>query len=589
MKEKLIYKYDHNNDVLIIKLVNDEVEISYFSIFDMDTGEADSLYLKFDKDDFHEFIIKTKIKEEVELTSGMYSIKLQSKAHNIIKITLSANHKEMIISDIPFDIDSIIEVFQKGKNNIKTEFRSMFREYDIRGRVSDVELNERSVYNIIKAYATFLRRRNINSAVIGYDNRSCSEMFAKSAIDALRDSGIDVYYIGLSISPVVYFAQYLLNCEGAVMITASHNPDGWSGFKLGKGLSKTLEAEEVKEIFDILINEDFYLSEEKGKLEVRNVREDYISAVLSRININPNYKPKVVIDAGNGGAGLFAYEIFQKMGCITFQLNCDPDMTYPHYFPNPSNMKAREMLKSMVTHSYIQADIGIGFDGDGDRIGVLDENGDNIWSDKILMMLARQLLNKKSGAKIVYDVKCTQALDEDIKEHGGIPIMWKTGHSYIKAKMHEVNAELAGERSGHIFVGGEDYYGFDDAIFVAAKLIEFISYEQEKVSEILKKFPSYITSPEIKVDCADEIKYDLIEKITEEFKNEYGDRVIDINGARVVFEDGWGLVRASSNLPELVLIFEAKENDRLLEIREIFKKKLDKYDEVSKEWENDIV
>lgn len=472
---------------------------------------------------------------------------------------------------------------------MKTEFKSMFREYDIRGRVSDDELNERSVYSIIKSYATYLKRRNISSAVVGYDNRTCSEGFAKSAIEALLEAGIDVFYIGLSISPLVYFGQHFLNCEGAVMITASHNPDGWSGFKLGKGLSKTLESEDIEEIFNILVNEDFSLSEEKGKLEVRNIREDYINAILSRININPHYIPKIVIDAGNGGAGVFAYEVFQKLGCVTFQLNCDPDMTYPHYFPNPSNIKARQMLKNMVTHPYIKADIGIGFDGDGDRIGVLDENGDNIWSDKILMMLARQLLNKKNGAKIVYDVKCTQALEEDIKEHGGIPVMWKTGHSYIKAKMHEINAELAGERSGHIFVGGEDYYGFDDAIFVAAKLIEFISYEQEKVSNILKKFPSYITSPEIKADCADEMKYGVIEKITEEFKREFGDSVIDINGARVMFKDGWGLVRASSNLPELVLIFEAKTNDRLLEIREIFKQKLDKYDEVSKKWENDIV
>lgn len=473
---------------------------------------------------------------------------------------------------------------------METSFKSMFREYDIRGRVNEDELNTDSVYNIIKAYGTYLKRRNIEISVVGYDNRTCSVDFANSAIKALRECGINVKYVGLAISPFVYYAQYYFNCEGAVMITASHNPDGWSGFKLGKGLSQTLETDDIKEIYDILINEDFVTSDRLGELEEVNIRDQYVEEIVSRININRNNAPRVVIDAGNGAAGVFAFEVLQKIGCITFQLNCDPDMEYPHYFPNPSNLEARRKLQEMVLHPYINADIGIGFDGDGDRIGVLDENGENIWSDKVIMILARQLLEKKKGAKIVFDVKCTQALPEYILNNGGEPIMWKTGHSYIKAKMHEINAELAGERSGHIFIGGEDYYGFDDAIFVAAKLVEYLSYSDKKISELLQEFPSYITSPEIKVDCPDNVKYEVIEKITNELKAKYGKKnVVDINGARVMFEDGWGLVRASSNLPNLVLIFEAHTKEKLLEIREVFRNILLKYEEISSQWENDII
>lgn len=466
-------------------------------------------------------------------------------------------------------------------------FKSMFREYDIRGRVNDEELNPGSVAQITKAFATFLYRRQINRVVVGYDNRSYSKSFADAAIEQFLAMGFEVFDIGLSLSPVAYFAQYHLESPGLMMITASHNPDGWSGFKLGHGYSRTLGSEEVKEVYNILLEEKFSDFGKKGTHKIVNVRDAYIESVTSRVKISPAYAPRIVIDAGNGGAGLFAWEIFQKLGLVTFQLNCDPDTTYPHYFPNPSDLKARERLKDMVLHPYIKADLGISFDGDGDRIGVIDENGENIWSDKILILLARQLLEQKKGAKIVFDVKCTQGLTEDIEAHGGIPIMWKTGHSHIKAKMHEEQADLAGERSGHIFVAN-NYYGFDDALFVAAKLVEYISYVNKPMSEILKDLPQYITSPEIKARCADTQKYQVVEKLVAEFKQEYGDKVIDINGARVVFEDGWGLVRASSNLPELVLIFEAKTKDRLLEIREIFRKKLAKYPEIAQHWENDL-
>lgn len=461
----------------------------------------------------------------------------------------------------------------------------MFREYDIRGRVSDNELCPDNVYKIVTAYAKYLNRRGMTRAVVGYDNRKCSPSFADAAINALRDGGIDVFYIGLALSPLAYFAQYYLKCEGACMITASHNPDGWSGFKLANGYSKTLEPADIKEVFSLLDSDE--KATRYGELTEVYVRDAYINDIVSRIHMGP-HKPRVVLDAGNGGAGLFVYEVFQRLGCMTFQLNCDPDTSYPHYFPNPSLLEGRTRMKEMILHPYIHADIGLSFDGDGDRIGVIDENGNNVWSDTLLALLAKEVLKKKPGAKVVYDVKCTKALEDVVKANGGTPIMWKTGHSYIKSKLHETNAEIAGERSGHIFVSGDDWYGFDDAVFVASKLVEALSNSDKTFSGMIDEFPKYVTSPEIKAGCGDTVKYGIVDELTAKFKAMYPGKVCDINGARVSFDHGWGLVRASSNLPELVLIFEADTKEHMVEIHDLFKMMLSEYDEISKVWDNDI-
>lgn len=469
------------------------------------------------------------------------------------------------------------------------DFKNMFREYDIRGRVNDDELNDNSVALIVKAFGTLLRRYDPtnNTVVIGYDNRSYSPRFSDVAAQAMVRCGFHVIDVGLSLSPVVYFAQYHYKSPAAIMVTASHNPDGWCGFKLAHGLSKTLGPKEIKELYTIVEKEEF-VETAGGRVEQVDVRDAYINSVVSRIHMDTSGAPRLVIDGGNGGAGVFAWEIFHKLGCPTFQLNCDPDMSYPHYFPNPSDLRARERLSEMTTHRYIHADVGIGFDGDGDRIGIIDQKGQNVWSDRLLMILARQLLEKKPGAKIVFDVKCTQALPEVITEYGGEPIMWKTGHSHVKAKMHEAHADLAGERSGHIFVGGDDYYGFDDAIFAAAKLVEYLSHVKKPITDILNSFPQYVTSPEIKARCPDEIKYGIVDLLVADLQHEYGSRVNDINGARVLFDNGWGLVRASSNLPELVLIFEGRTKEDMLHIRDMFKKKLGAYKEIEEQWENDV-
>ncbi|MEE9308312.1 MAG: phosphomannomutase/phosphoglucomutase [Spirochaetia bacterium] len=464
-----------------------------------------------------------------------------------------------------------------------TAFRSMFREYDLRGRVNEEELNAEAVQRIAHAFGIYLKKRKIDSTVIGYDNRKTSLDFKNAAATGLLSAGCNIIDIGLTLSPVLYFAQHHYHCPGGVMVTASHNPDDWSGMKLADGLSRTLGPAEMKELFQLVVSGERVRG--SGKYESREVRSAYIERLTDGVKLA---RPlKVVVECGNGGAGVFAYEILQRIGCLTFQLYCDPDTSYPNYFPNPSNLKARKRLREMVTHPYIQADIGLGFDGDGDRIGVQDGQGRDVWSDVMLIFLARQMLTQKPGSQIVFDVKCTQALIEEIESNGGKPVMWKTGHSHIKAKLHELNAELAGERSGHIFFN-EGYYGFDDALYAAVRLLEYLASQKKSFAELLETVPKYVTSPEIAAHCPDEVKYRVVEELVGEFKKEYGEKVIDINGARVVFDDGWGLVRASSNLPQLVIIFEAKTEERLMKIRELFRDKILAHPEVSPKWENDI-
>ncbi len=464
-----------------------------------------------------------------------------------------------------------------------TAFRSMFREYDLRGRVNEEELNAEAVQRIAHAFGIYLKKRKIDSTVIGYDNRKTSLDFKNAAATGLLSAGCNVIDIGLTLSPVLYFAQHHYHCPGGLIVTASHNPDDWSGMKLADGLSRTLGPAEMKELFQLVVSGERVRG--SGKYESREIRSAYIERLTDGVKLA---RPlKVVVECGNGGAGVFAYEILQRIGCLTFQLYCDPDTSYPNYFPNPSNLKARKRLREMVTHPYIQADIGLGFDGDGDRIGVQDGQGRDVWSDVMLIFLVRQMLARKPGSQIVFDVKCTQALIEEIESNGGKPVMWKTGHSHIKAKLHELNAELAGERSGHIFFN-EGYYGFDDALYAAVRLLEYLASQKKSFAELLETVPKYVTSPEIAAHCPDEVKYRVVEELVGEFKKEYGEKVIDINGARVVFDDGWGLVRASSNLPQLVIIFEAKTEERLMKIRELFRDKILAHPEVSPKWENDI-
>ena len=461
--------------------------------------------------------------------------------------------------------------------------KTIFRGYDIRGRVNNKELNEKTMELIGRGFGTYLGRRRIQDIIVGHDFRFYSEKLKNALVRGLVSTGAHIIDLGMVLTPMLYYAQHHFRVKGGAMITASHNPNGWSGVKLAVDFSQTLAGDEIQEVYRIIKKGDF--REGQGLIKSGHVKEVYSEAVVRRVNIkNPL---KVVIECGNGTAGAFVPDILRKTGCEVEEFFCNLDWTFPHHTPDPESKKAKEALSVKVKET--KADLGISYDGDGDRLGAVDEKGNNVWSDRLLILLARQVLEKKPGSKIVFDVKCTEALPEDIKNHGGIPIMSKTGHSNMKKKLREENAALAGERSGHIFLT-DNWYGFDDAIFASLRLLEYLSEQDKPFSEVLKTIPfyDYVVSPTIYVPAPDDKKFEIVESLVKDFKKEYGEKnVIDIDGARVSFEGGWGLVRASSTEPALTVIFEAKNQEKLEEIKNIFKKKLSKYKKVGKKWKNE--
>jgi phosphomannomutase / phosphoglucomutase len=462
--------------------------------------------------------------------------------------------------------------------------KTMFREYDIRGRVSDDELNNESVELIARGYGSWIRRRHMGSnAIVGYDSRKCSPDFRDAVVKGLNSVGVSCVDIGMVTTPVFYFSQFLLGIPFGVMITGSHNPDGWSGFKMANGYSSTLLTDHIHEIYELIESRDFDTGAGQY-FRFDGIKESYINALKWRVK--PNRRLRLVIDAGNGIAGQYAPPLFRAAGFEVIEQFCELDPGFPHHFPNPSDLSSLEMLRKKTLEK--QADLGIAIDGDGDRLGVIDDKGNVIPSDRLLMLLSRQILEKKPGSKIVFDVKCSNALINDIKDRGGIPVMWKTGHSYIKHKIKEEKAAIGGEHSGHIFIV-DNFYAFDDALFSGLRLAEYLSYQSIPLSEILKQGRQYYSSPNIQVPCPDEKKYQVIDGITKDFQEELGkENVITINGARVNLSNGWGLVRASSNVPSLVVMLEAETKEDYLNIKRILRQKLEKYPGVSKKWENDI-
>ena len=457
--------------------------------------------------------------------------------------------------------------------------KTMFREYDIRGRESEEELNDTSMYYIGKGFGTFLRKRNIVKAVVGHDARGTSESFHRNVVKGLTECGINVINIGTITTPMGYWAQYYLKVKGLVTVTASHNPAGWNGVKLGSDLSYTLLTKELQEVYEIIKDEKFINGEKLGSIRNENIEDAYIKDLLSRAKITKNFK--ILVNTGNGTAGPVYTQLLKETGCVIIEHFTNVDPAYPNYTPNPDGTAMMEDTGKQTVEN--KCDFGFAFDGDGDRLGLVDEKGNIIWPDRYIILLSRLVLSKHPGAKIVFDVKVSEALPEDIKAHGGIPIMWKTGHSWIKAKLAEEKAAMAGEMSGHIFFV-DDFYGFDDGAFAALKLLEYLSTQNKPLSQIISGTPYYVSTPTIQVKTTDEDKYNVVEELTEEFKKE-GYKVVDINGARVYVDGGWGLVRASSNTPTLVLRFEAKTQEALDKIIKMFKEKLDRFDIVSREWD----
>lgn len=462
------------------------------------------------------------------------------------------------------------------RNPVKLK-RTMFREYDIRGQETPDELNEDVLFVLGCAYGTFLRRRSISRLVAGRDCRATSEKFHKALVEGLVSTGCEVLDIGMVTTPMLYWAQYHHKTEGGAMITASHNPAGWNGVKMAVGYSLTTNSQQIQEIYDLAEREDFVKGE--GKVVSAPVDDSYVADLVKRVKIQG--RPKVLLNTGNGTAGKIGPRLLREAGCEVVELHTRIDPTFPHYTANPADVAMMEDTGEHVRKA--KAQIGVAIDADGDRVGITDEEGKTIWPDYFMIPLIRDLLKEQPGAKIVFDVKCSAALEEDIQQHGGKPIMWKTGHSFIKEKLAQEKADLGVELSGHIFVV-HGYYGFDDALFAALKVIEALSKQSVTMSQVLATVPKWYSSPVYNAYCEDSEKYKIAGELTDEFKKQ-GYRVIDLSGARVIFDDGWGLVRASSNLPQLVLRFEAKSPQRLPEIEKMFREILERYPSVGKKWE----
>lgn len=437
--------------------------------------------------------------------------------------------------------------------------QNIFREYDIRGIVG-LQLTDENVETIARAIGTFFSRKGARRIAVGYDARESSPRFAAIFRTAFSQSGCDILEIGMVPTPVLYYTVFTRPVDGGVMITGSHNPPDHNGFKICLGKS-TLFGSQIQEIKQIALSGDF--SKGSGSAESTDVLPDYCSDIVSRIDLGPR-RLRAVIDGGNGMGGVTAVPVYEKLGIEMIKLFTEPDSTFPNHHPDPTVTENLQDLIAAVRDN--RADAGIAFDGDGDRIGIVDENGRIIWGDELMVLLSRSVLEKQPGATIIAEVKCSQNLFDDIEKHGGKAVMWKAGHSLIKAKMKETGAALAGEMSGHIFFA-DRFYGFDDATYAGARVLEILSRTDKKLSELLDDLPKTFSTPELRVDCPDERKFHIVEKIGEHFSAT--NEVIAIDGARIVFEHGWGLVRASNTQAILVLRFEADSEEHLSEIRNI--------------------
>lgn len=444
----------------------------------------------------------------------------------------------------------------------------IFREYDIRG-VFPGELNQQTVHLLGLALGTYYQANRAGRISLGHDCRLSSPDISRWLVQGLLESGMDVVDIGMVPSPILYFSLHNLDVDGGIEITGSHNPPEFNGIKVCLG-EASIYGQEIQKIREIIESGDFRHGH--GKKEGASIIGQYADYLIGNIQPGP-VKRKVVLDAGNGAGGIVACDIYRRMGFEVIPLFCEPDGRFPNHHPDPT---IPEYLQAMISKVHeTSADLGIAFDGDADRIGVTNQEGDIIWGDQLMIIFARDLLTRHPGAKIIGEVKCSQALYDDIERHGGQAIMWKAGHSLIKNKMKVEGALLAGEMSGHLFFA-ERYFGYDDAIYAGARLLEILSHTEENLKDLLADIPKMVNTPEIRIDCPDDKKFKVVAGLVDEFKKDY--EVIDVDGARVLFDGGWGLIRASNTQPVLVLRFEARDKNRLEEIRNIFDDKLKEFD-----------
>jgi phosphomannomutase/phosphoglucomutase len=457
----------------------------------------------------------------------------------------------------------------------------IFRSYDIRGIV-DKDLDVEKVKAIGKAYGTFLIRRKIRQSVVGRDCRLSGEAFKAAFIEGLISAGVDVIDLGMIMTQMMYFGQYRFQSNGGAMITASHNPYNFNGFKLAVGFSKTTEMEEVQEIRNYVEKENFFQAEKPGTIVSADIREDYFKDVLKRIKLKKKFK--VVVDFRHGTPAMYVPELLKRAGCEVISKRDNVDGHFPAGTPDPTAEDFIKELSQVVLEE--KADFGLGFDGDGDRIGMVDEKGRILWNDVLVAIFAQEILERFPGSKIIYNGLCSRVVPEVVKKNGGIPIMWRTGHSFIKNKIAEEGAAFGGELSGHFFFN-DNFYGHDDGSYAALRVLEYLSDKNTTLSQLYESFPQYISSPEIKIGCPDEKKVEVIKNLSQKFKADFpnaeitDDTVIPgDDGTRADFEDGMMIFRYSQNGPYITVKFEAKDQKTYQKRKEYVKKMLESYPEM---------
>jgi phosphomannomutase/phosphoglucomutase len=444
---------------------------------------------------------------------------------------------------------------------------SVFREYDIRG-VVDVDMTADDAEVLARAWGTYLIDHGRREALVGHDTRASSPSFRDAVIRGLTATGVTAIDIGTVVTPLFYWAREHYQIDGGVMITASHNPAEFNGFKLALGPA-TIYGEEIQDVRRLMESGRFRAGE--GAVEHRDPVPAYLAMLRDKIHLGP--RPlKVVVDAGNGTAALFAEDVFRGWGVETIPLFCTPDPTFPNHHPDPVVAKNLTHLIAEVKRQ--GADVGIAFDGDGDRVGVVDEHGSIIWGDRLMILYWREILAKYPGADAIVEVKCSKTLIDEIERLGGKPQFFKTGHSLIKARMRELGAVFTGEMSGHMFFADE-YYGFDDAFYAAGRLLRILSHTDEPLSALLRDVPNLPSTPEVRIECPDAEKFAVVQALRDAFQGRYPVETVD--GVRVLYPWGWGLVRASNTQPALVARAEADTEEHLRQITGEFSQALSRF------------
>ena len=428
----------------------------------------------------------------------------------------------------------------------------IFREYDIRG-IANEELLDDAVQTLGRGLATYLIRHSGRTVCLGRDCRLSGDRLHDALLKGLLASGCTVLDLGIVPTPVLYYAAVHFNTNGAIVITGSHNPPEYNGFKTVCGAG-TLHGEAIQDVYKLIQGNDFESGE--GSVRETDAVTPYVDEIAKQFKFDR--KVKVVFDAGNGTAGPVVHRLMKKLNVDAEELFFEMDGSFPNHHPDPTVLSNLKDLKKAVRNG--KAELGIAFDGDSDRIGAVDENGDVVYGDMLMLIFGREILSRKPGSTFIGEVKCSQIMYDKLRELGGNPIMYKTGHSLIKAKMKQEHAELAGEMSGHMFFA-DRYYGYDDAIYAACRLLEIVANSGKPLSYQLKGIPKLVSTPELRVDCPDDVKFKVIAKVSDIIKRKH--QVVDVDGVRVPFKEGWGLVRASNTQPVLVMRFEATSPELL--------------------------